>query len=153
LKISRRLFAKLASSAVLLALLPSSLPAQTGTSCVIVRVTDVRNAAGKVVIGIWNSKNGFPKESSKAFRQATEAIVNGTATATFADVPYGEYAVGVYHDENNNGKMDTRFPGIPVEGVGSSNNVHPRFSAPSFRDCRFDVRDPEKIVSIKIMYL
>ena len=98
----------------------------------IVRVTDVRNPAGTVVIGIWNSKDGFPKETAKAFRKATVAIMNGTATTTFADVPYSEYAIGVYHDENNNGKMDTRFPGIPVEGVGSSNNVHPRFSAPSF---------------------
>jgi uncharacterized protein (DUF2141 family) len=153
LKISRRLFAQLASSAVVGTSLPSSLHAQTGASRVIVRVTDVRNPAGTVVIGIWNSKDGFPKETAKAFRKATVAIMNGTATTTFADVPYSEYAIGVYHDENNNGKMDTRFPGIPVEGVGSSNNVHPRFSAPSFTDCRFEVRDPEKIVPIKMIYL
>jgi uncharacterized protein (DUF2141 family) len=48
--------------------------------------------------------------------------------------------------------MDSRFPGIPTEGVGSSNNPHPRFSAPSFGQCRFEVRDPEKVVLIKMLY-
>jgi uncharacterized protein (DUF2141 family) len=115
-------------------------------------VTDVRNSAGKVVIGIWNSKDLFPRTSSKAFPHAAVAIVNGTATTTFADAPYGEYAAAVYHGENNNGKMDARFPGIPIEGVNASNNPHPRFSAPSLSGCRFEVRDPEKIVLIKMLY-
>jgi uncharacterized protein (DUF2141 family) len=119
---------------------------------VIVRITGVRNAKGKVVVGMWNSKDGFPKERAKAFRQASVEIVNGTATAIFAGVPYGEYAVAAYHDENNNGKMDTGFLGIPVEGVGASNNPHPKFSAPSFTECRFDVRAPEKLVLIEMLY-
>jgi uncharacterized protein (DUF2141 family) len=152
LKSSRRDFVKLALSAAVVAASRTSLKAQTGTSRVIVTVTGVRNAAGKVVIGMWNSKDGFPKESPKAFRQASVAIVNATATATFPDLPYGEYAVAVYHDENSNGKMDTRFPGIPVEGVGASNNPHPNFSAPSFQECRFDLHDPEKIVPIALHY-
>jgi uncharacterized protein (DUF2141 family) len=101
---------------------------------------------------MWNSKDGFPKERAKAFRQASVEIVNGTATAIFAGVPYGEYAVAAYHDENNNGKMDTGFLGIPVEGVGASNNPHPKFSAPSFTECRFDVRAPEKLVLIEMLY-
>ena len=149
---SRRSFVQLALSAAVVASVRTSLKAQTGTSRVIVNVTGVRNAAGKVVIGIWNSKDGFPKERPKAFRQATVAIVNGTATTTFSEVPYGEYAVAVFHDENSNGKMDTRFPGIPIEGVGASNNRHPKFSAPSFRECRFDVRAQEKIVPIELLY-
>jgi uncharacterized protein (DUF2141 family) len=152
LNISRRSFVTLASTAIVFFSLQSSLNAQTGNSTVIVRITGVRNAKGKVVVGMWNSKDGFPKERAKAFRQASVEIVNGTATAIFAGVPYGEYAVAAYHDENNNGKMDTGFLGIPVEGVGASNNPHPKFSAPSFTECRFDVRAPEKLVLIEMLY-
>lgn len=149
---SRRSFVQLAVSAAVVASVRTSVNAQTGTSRVIVTVTGVRNDAGKVVIGMWNSKDGFPKEGPKAFRQSSVAIVNGTATTTFSEVPYGEYAVAVFHDENNNGKMDSRFPGIPIEGTGASNNPHPKFSAPSFSECRFEVRDPEKIIPIKLIY-
>ena len=77
----RRSFVTLASTAIVFFSLQSSLNAQTGNSTVIVRITGVRNAKGKVVVGMWNSKDGFPKERAKAFRQASVEIVNGTATA------------------------------------------------------------------------
>jgi uncharacterized protein (DUF2141 family) len=128
------------------------LQAQTGTASVTVQITKVRSAAGKVIVGIWNSKDGFPKVSSTAFRQASVSIANGAAIATFLNVPNGEYAVAAFHDENNNGKFDKRFAGIPIEGVGASNNPHPRFSAPTFSECRFDVHDRDKTISITMFY-
>jgi uncharacterized protein (DUF2141 family) len=48
--------------------------------------------------------------------------------------------------------MDTRFSGAPIEGVSASNNPDPRFSAPCFKECRFYVRDSEKIIPIKRLY-
>ena len=126
--------------------------AQSGTSTLTIRINDVRNANGKVEIGLWKSKDGFSKDGSKAFRKIRVDVVNGTATTTFPGIPYGDYAIAVYHDENNNGKMDSRFPGIPTEGTGVSNNVKSRFSAPSFNECRFGIAEPQKLISIKMLY-
>lgn len=117
-----------------------------------VKVSEIRNDTGRVIIGMWNSKDGFPKDRAKAFRQASVSILRGRAAATFSEVPYGEYAIALFHDENSNGKMDTRFPGIPVEGIGSSNNPHPRFSAPTFSECSFAVDATTKTVEIKMLY-
>ena len=79
-----------------------------------IRATGVRNDKGKIIIGMWNSKAGFPKDRSKTFRQASVAILNNAAATTFfRTCRTRTYAVALFHDENNNGKMDTRFAGIP----------------------------------------
>lgn len=129
-----------------------AMHAQAQTSRVTITVTDIHNATGKVEIGLWASKDGFPKDGDKTFRKIRLDIVNGTVSTTFEGVPFGTYAIAVYHDENNNGKMDSRWPGIPTEGTGVSNNVKSRFSAPSFNECKFSLHEPEKTVQIKMLY-
>jgi len=66
-------------------------------------------------------------------------------------VPAGEYAIALYHDENNNGKCDRNFFGIPKEGFAFSNNVKPFLSAPSFKSCKFSVPQRKKI-SITLLH-
>ena len=41
----------------------------------------------------------------------------------FPGIPFGKYAVNAWHDENKNGKFDTRFSVIPLEGYGISNGT------------------------------
>ena len=43
----------------------------------------------------------------------------------------------LYHDENGDGKMNRNFFGIPKEPFGFSNNVKPKFSMPTFEECKF----------------
>ena len=153
LKPSFKSFALAALSILLLTSNPTALSAaEPEVSRVTVKVTGLRNTKGKVQIRLWNSKNGFPKDDSKAFRRVTVDIVDGGAMTTFADVPFGEYAVSAYHDENSNGKLDTRFPGIPTEGVAVSNDTHKKFGPPPFDSSRFSIREPEKMVPIVIEY-
>jgi small-conductance mechanosensitive channel len=49
----------------------------------------------------------------------------------------GTYALAVIHDENMNGKLDTNWLGIPIEGYGFSNGAKGLFGAPSFSAARF----------------
>jgi uncharacterized protein (DUF2141 family) len=57
---------------------------------------------------------------------------------TFKDLEKGTYAIKLFHDVNNNGKMDTNMFGIPQEGYGFSNNVG-KFGEPDFIDAAFAV--------------
>jgi len=54
-----------------------------------------------------------------------------------SDLPGGEYALVVYHDENGNGRLDKNFIGIPREPLGFSNQYRPQgpptFSRAAFR--------------------
>ena len=54
-------------------------------------------------------------------------------------MPPGTYAVGVLHDENRNGRIDTGLFGIPTEGYGVSNNPRPRRRAARFGEATFTV--------------
>ncbi len=77
-----------------------------------------------------------------------DAAHNSVQT-TFSVEP-GEYAIAVYHDQNGNGKMDTRLFGIPKEPYGFSNDFRPMLSAPKFSDCEFSVGDGGKTMRIKL---
>ena len=63
----------------------------------------------------------------------------------------GEYAIKVYHDQNNNGQLDTGIFGQPVEGWGVSNDVRGFMSAPPFKKMLVKLNQPARI-NIKISY-
>lgn len=79
-------------------------------------------------------------------------IRKGEAKAFFDDAPYGEYAIALFHDEDNDGKLAYGALGIPKEGYGFSNDARGRFGPPSFDKARFKLDSAEKAVSIKVKY-
>ena len=75
-----------------------------------------------------------------------------SAKVVFEKIPRGAYAVNLFHDENMNGKMDTNFLGMPLEGYGFSNNPGKRMSKPGFDETSFQVNQPECAIEIKMIY-
>ncbi|MDR1437149.1 MAG: DUF2141 domain-containing protein, partial [Candidatus Symbiothrix sp.] len=55
------------------------------------------------------------------------------------------YAVSIFHDENDNGKLDTGVFGIPKERTGNSNNARGSYGPPKFDDCKFTVSGDTEI--------
>ncbi len=117
-------------------------PAQPTTRLESVRVQihGVRNTNGDIACAIFNAAEGYPEESTKAYKFIRMASPGNSAICQFHDIPPGTYAVAVFHDENANGKLDKNFLGIPREGYGASNNVRPKMSAPAFKDAAFSVK-------------
>lgn len=66
-------------------------------------------------------------------------------------LPAGEWAVVITQDLNNNDKVDKNLLGIPTEPFAFSNNVRPRLAPPAFDDCKFAVREPGQVVSIRLL--
>lgn len=103
-------------------------------------VSGVSVAPGMVGCALFSSAAGFPLESDRpGVRIQRVAPAAGSALCIFDNVPPGTYAIAVVHDTNGNGRADTNFLGIPTEGVGVSNNVMPRMSAPTFDANKFAV--------------
>ncbi len=69
----------------------------------------------------------------------------------FDDLPAGDYAIALIHDENGDGKLDTRL-GIPCEGIGFSRNPRLLFGPPRFAAARFAVADQAVVETIKVKY-
>jgi uncharacterized protein (DUF2141 family) len=117
-----------------------------------VMVTGVRNGNGTVNICVFTTEQGFPdcsKSPALAFRQ--QPAVPGTLRFNF-NIDPGPHAVSVLHDENNNGRLDTNFLGIPREGVGVSNNPLPRRGPPSFAEAVFRLPPEGTEIVVKLVY-
>lgn len=101
-------------------------------------ITNVESLRGEIVIGVFNAQETFLKEGAAVKTYFVE--VGKTAeTIVIKDLPKGDYAISLYHDENSNKVCDRNFLGIPKEGYGFSNNIKPKLSAPSYKDCKFSL--------------
>jgi uncharacterized protein (DUF2141 family) len=114
---------------------------EAATGELVVVFSGLENDRGTAAIALMNSADHFENDTA-AFRSASPPVKDGTATATFRDLPYGRYAIKIYHDENANGKLDTNFVGYPKEPFGFSNDAMGRFGPPSFDEASFEIAAP-----------
>jgi uncharacterized protein (DUF2141 family) len=101
-----------------------------------VRVTNFRSDKGITRLCLFNSEASFAGNGA-AYKCMYAPINKSSAVITFENIPPGTYAIAVFHDANQNGKIDKNFLGIPKEGYGASGNKLPFASAPTFKDNQF----------------
>ena len=129
----------------------TKVSAAPGTLTVV--INDFRNSLGHANVALFNKGDDFPQLFEKAFRVAYISVENKKSVAVFENLPPGEYAVSVYHDENNNKKMDTNLLGIPKEGVGASNNARGHFGPPKYKNAKFNFSGSSLTITINMVYL
>jgi uncharacterized protein (DUF2141 family) len=139
----------LVAAAVLLLALPAATQAQP-RAAVSISVTDLRSTEGQLVVCLWRERRGFPTcEEGDGVPRRTYPVTARTMRVTLPLPEAGQYAVTVFHDENQNGRLNQNFIGMPTEGVAVSNNPGgmPRF-APSLVTL-----EPGSTVSVRMRYL
>ena len=114
--------------------------AQTGKIKVTVTGIVVKSK-GVVKIGIYK-KDGFPLVDKSITGKDVE-VTNSKVTATFDEIPAGNYAIAVFQDENSDNKLNTNFFGAPSEPYGFSMNKYGTFGPPDFEDVSFKVKKDE----------
>ena len=111
-----------------------------------VEVARFENTKGVLRVCVTNQKEDFLK--SCTFSKIV-AVEDKTVSLKIENIEKGNYAVSVYHDENNNGILETGGVfGIPVEPYGFSNNPTMTFG-PSFKKSVFKMSS-DKNTSIKL---
>ena len=115
-----------------------------------VTVEGVPSAKGKLSLGLYKKGDAFP--DGKASYEVDVPAVQGKVVYTFKDLSPGRYALTGFYDENNNGKMDYTFIGIPKEGFFFSNDASPRLSAPSFDACAITIADKPIAITVHIQH-
>lgn len=108
-----------------------------------VTITGIKNNTGKLTAELYNAKGKFLKS---AFKTTSSNIKANTATVVFSDLPKSDYTVMVYHDENNNGKLDKNFVGMPKEPVACSNNAKGFMGPPKYEDAKFNLMADSKVI-------
>jgi uncharacterized protein (DUF2141 family) len=112
-----------------------------------VHIENLSSNDGKLLVGLYDAKVDFLKNRYKG---AVVEIKNNTISVIFKDIPAGIYAVSFVHDENNNGKMDTNFLGIPSEDYGCSNNAKGFMGPPKWDDAKFELKIENKTITITL---
>ena len=114
-----------------------------------VKITNIKTSEGEIAVALYNAEKKFMKSS---YKTKTGKAVAGTVEIIFENIPQGQYALSVMHDENENEKLDTNLFGIPKEGFGFSNNAMGKFGPPSFEKAKIEITSSKEI-SIKLKYL
>jgi uncharacterized protein (DUF2141 family) len=89
------------------------------------------------MIALFNSEENYTENGNK-FRRTKSVISDSKVEWIIEDLPYGEYAIKLYHDENENGKMDRNMMGIPKEDYAFSNNAKGSFGPADYEDAKFE---------------
>lgn len=126
-------------------------PASRNPALVTVRVVGLHNDRSEVMLSVFNQADGFPGKEEKALKNQNLKIEGGVAVATLELAP-GEYAIGVAHDENSNGRFDTNLLGIPKEGAGASNDAKGFMGPPKYKDAKLKLASGARTLEIKIAY-
>ncbi len=105
-----------------------------------IHLDGVKSQEGHFYVALYDHEDTFRKEEL-VFRELILPLNEFDGKLVFEDMPEGYYAVALFHDVNANGKLDTRFPGIPKEPYGFSNNPKITFKAPNFNKCKFYINE------------
>ena len=102
---------------------------------------------GIIHVSLFNSEQSY--EEKKAYRSL---VSNPDTAIVLLTLPAGEYVISIYQDNNNNGKLDTNFIGIPKELFGFSNYDGRSFPG-NFNKHRIQVNDSTKNILVNLYKL
>ncbi|MGD8582766.1 MAG: MipA/OmpV family protein [Gammaproteobacteria bacterium] len=118
-------------------LLLGSIPASAATLTISL---DNPPQSGTIEFQLYDSANAFG-----ALRKPVKTVrysVDGGDPYIIDNLPPGEYALLVYHDENDSNSIDKNFIGIPIEFIGFSNRYAPK-APPSFSRAAFVIEQDQ----------
>ena len=124
-------------------LLAASVSVSTMANDLNVTFKQLETHKGNLMVALYNSEANYQGQG-KPLQVASIPVHSEKVSYTFENLEAGTYAIKLYHDANNNGKMDTNMFGIPKEGYGFSNNVG-RFGEPAFSEASFEVLSESSI--------
>uniref|UniRef100_UPI004048D756 DUF2141 domain-containing protein n=1 Tax=Algoriphagus sp. TaxID=1872435 RepID=UPI004048D756 len=110
---------------------------QSNQTTLEVSISGASSEAGSIRILVFSKPSGFPDQVKQAVRSISLPSKSGKANFKLTDLPAGTYAIGVIHDQDNNGKLSTNAVGYPIEKFGFSNNPKVYFGPPSFEKAAF----------------
>ena len=123
------------------------------TGSLTVQVEGLKNQTGEVCLAIFSGSRGFPSGSQDVVKSQCILIDNNPLTVTFGDLPFGSYAVAIYHDFNQDKQLNQNFLGIPTEGFGFSNDAPIRTGPAKYEEAMFLLTASQTTINIRMRYI
>lgn len=123
------------------------LPADAGT--LQISVDNIKAAEGMIWVGLYRTEEDFLIKE-KAILVGVHVEQEGQMTIRMPALVYGEYAMAIFHDLNNNGEMDRNLVGIPSEPFAFSQKLKSKFKIPKFDDVKFTFEQDQQVLTTKL---
>ncbi|TNF72268.1 MAG: DUF2141 domain-containing protein [Bacteroidetes bacterium] len=94
----------------------------------------VETSQGFIQVALYQKEDDF-LNFERVFRSVSAPAEEGVTMVVLEDLPAGEYAIAIFHDENGNQELDTNWLGMPRELLGFSRARMKTFGPPGFREC------------------
>jgi uncharacterized protein (DUF2141 family) len=117
-----------------------------------VSISGLRNLKGNVLICLTANPKAFPDCSKDASSHKLSVAAAKAGQVRFTNIAPGLYALSLIHDENANGKLDTKLM-IPGEGFGFSRNPTIVFGPPKFKGAQFSIGESGGTQAITMKYM
>lgn len=124
--------------------------AYSQSAVLVITVPNIDSLKGEIQVSVYDNGKSFLKENEE-YRIYRFKVNEEKGRFVINDLPNGEYALIIYHDENNNKEIDKSIFGLPQEGYGFSKNFKPGFSRPDFEDCSI-LLNKDIETEIRLMY-
>jgi len=119
-----------------------------------VNITGIRSDKGQIVIGVFRDSETYEREDPYVNQIFSKDNISKEALSVNFSLEPGIYGFCLLDDENNNGKMEYNFLGMPKEGFGFSDLNHSGITKPKFDSFKFILnRDQNKTIEIKVRYI
>lgn len=105
---------------------------------VTLKIQSITQQKGHIRLAIFDSAALFQKKPCFT----TSSAVDDKEMQVEVDLSKGEYAIMLYHDVNNNKKLDLGTYGIPIEPYAVSGCSKGLTGVPVFETCKFKVDGP-----------
>ena len=105
-------------------------------------VNNFEKLKGELRVCLTDKKEDFLKHCKYS---KVVTVTNNSVSLEIANIKTGIYSISVFHDENNNGVLDTGFFGIPSEPYAFSNNPSRSFGPPNFEKCTLLINKDNQI--------
>ena len=118
-----------------------------------VQVKGLKATRGNICYSLFASAKGFPSSAQRAVRATCLPVAARQSAIAFRDLKPGTYAVAVFHDVNNDGRLNRNGLGIPTEGFGFSQNPGIVSGPPKFMDAAFFVLGSQNDIQIELKHI
>lgn len=122
-----------------------------GKCQLVVKLSGIEGAEGHLHVALYDKEKSWKTDMKKELstkqyrleRVLATKVQDGKLEVVFDEIRSGKYAVSLFHDLNDNEKID-KAGLLPIEAFGFSNNYKPVLRPPRFRECAFNVKEAGK---------
>lgn len=124
-------------------------PAKAAT--LTVDIQSLRSVKGDVHITLCDNRKCYEQRKNWRDRKVIP-VTDKAVQVSFENLAPGEYAIMVFHDEDQDSSFDKNFLGFPQEGFGFSRDARPVFDAPIYESVYLTLGSQNLQTEINMQY-